>query len=341
MNPDAPVASVVICTYNRATVFRVALESVVADRSGTPCEIIVVDNASTDDTRHVYEQIAATSHVAMRYLREPRLGQTHARNRGALEANGEVVIFTDDDVVVESGWVDALCRAFEDADVGAAGGRVKPLWPEEPPRWMLGPHAEPVTLPDFGSDPYDMPNEPGKLPVGANMAIRASLLKGDDPPFDPALGMVGALKIDSEEVLLMQRIASRHRVVYVPDAVVHHRIDRSRIDVQWLRRCYFQKGFGTARRERLASGPDPEAAALQGVAKTFRVVVRKVRETERTEPTADALGDELRGFYVLGREIDYRLRRWPRLANWVARHGARVPALTPRWLRRPERLQSR
>jgi glycosyltransferase involved in cell wall biosynthesis len=334
---DAPFATVVVCTHNRADVLGDALRSLVEDGSETPREVVVVDNASTDGTPEVCEKIQSASSVPFRYVVESRLGLANARNTGVAAAAGEVILFTDDDVIVEKGWVDALCRPFSETDVGAVGGRVLPLWPAPPPPWMLGPPADAAALPDFGTEPHDMPNDPSRLPVGANMAVRGDLLRRMDPPFDSGLGVVGGLRIDGEEILLMQQIRSQHRVVYVPDAVIHHRVDPRRIDMDWLRGCFFQKGFGTARVERMVKRDDVGSRRER-----VKSVLRAYRETVRARPPgrdpesreAGSVAHELWCYYRFGREIDQLLYKRPAVANWMAAHAATTPLKIPDWARR-------
>ena len=77
--------SIVVCTYNRSELLRGALESLMALRTGGRFffEILVVDNASTDDTPEVIEEIRENSRVPLRSVREPRKGVAAARNCSA------------------------------------------------------------------------------------------------------------------------------------------------------------------------------------------------------------------------------------------------------------------
>ncbi len=117
-----PFASVVVCTRDRAESLRRALRSVLA-MDYPDFELVVVDNAPrTSATRDVVDELADPR---VRYVLEPRPGLSCARNRGVAEARGEIVAFTDDDVVADVGWLAALVAGFGRVPhVGAVTGLV-------------------------------------------------------------------------------------------------------------------------------------------------------------------------------------------------------------------------
>ena len=106
--------SVVICTYNRASSLAVTLEALLMQEA-TPSlrwEVVVVDNNSSDHTREVVEGFAARNEIRVVYTFEPNQGQSHARNTGVKVAHGDVIAFTDDDVIPERNWVAHLVAVF-------------------------------------------------------------------------------------------------------------------------------------------------------------------------------------------------------------------------------------
>lgn len=120
----SPTITAAICTRHRPLQLARALDSLLA-QSAAPAEIIVVDNAPSDDAtaRLVTERFSG-----VRYLREPVPGLDFARNRALGEAAGEIVAFLDDDAVADRDWCRALKRVFESApDVAVCTGRVEPL----------------------------------------------------------------------------------------------------------------------------------------------------------------------------------------------------------------------
>ena len=95
-----PVVSIVIATYNRATLLRETVRSVLDQRSGTvPFEVIVVDNNSGDDTAAVVGSMQASAGPTLRYVKETQQGNAYARNTGIRHASGSIIAFTDDQVL--------------------------------------------------------------------------------------------------------------------------------------------------------------------------------------------------------------------------------------------------
>src|SRR5574340_52790 len=105
-------ASVIICTYNRADLLKESILSVQnQDFPSDQYEIIVVDNNSADDTKDVVTETAKDSPVRIIYVFEGKQGLSHARNTGINNSDGEIIVFTDDDVEAEKSWLRELVAA--------------------------------------------------------------------------------------------------------------------------------------------------------------------------------------------------------------------------------------
>jgi glycosyltransferase involved in cell wall biosynthesis len=250
---------------------------------------------------------------------EPKLGLSHARNCGTALARGSFLLFTDDDVLVEDGWADALVGGFSDPGVGMVGGRVLPLWPVNPPAWIQGgPQAAVLSLSDLGSSPRLLGD--GEAPIGANMAIRTRCVMGLRHAFDPSLGPHGELKFDYDEVNFAQRIRSEYRLAYRPDALVHHRIQLERMNRSWLRRTYLQHGFGAERHERTIGRV--QRHLIYRVAHFALTAVRAWCWRRRNDhcPALDAraVDRELQTFAWVGRTTERLVGRFPSASNWLA-----------------------
>jgi glycosyltransferase involved in cell wall biosynthesis len=134
-----PFVSVIVPTYNRARTLAVTLESLVA-QSYDPkkYEILVVDNNSSDNTRQVVEKLQSKTVPPLRYFFEPRQGVHYARNGVLKHARGEILYYTDDDMIADVDLLKEIVKPFGyDHKVAAVTGRVLPKWEQEPPEWIL------------------------------------------------------------------------------------------------------------------------------------------------------------------------------------------------------------
>jgi glycosyltransferase involved in cell wall biosynthesis len=125
----SPSVSVVVPTHNRSAKLGRLLRSFDEQRT-PPLEVIVVDDASSDDTPAVLLQWVAATHafVAISIRFPANRGPAASRNAGWREATGEIVAFTDDDCIVDYGWIGALQAGLvADMNLGGVGGRVRPL----------------------------------------------------------------------------------------------------------------------------------------------------------------------------------------------------------------------
>jgi len=130
-------ASIIVCTYNRALSLRDTLRALRAQKTATlrDWEVIIVDNNSKDDTRKIVAE-AQREWPSLRYEFEGAQGLSHARNHGIAAAHGDVLLFTDDDVLPEPDWLDATLLGLEKHQADACGGFVAPIWETPPPPWL-------------------------------------------------------------------------------------------------------------------------------------------------------------------------------------------------------------
>lgn len=116
--------SVVICSYNRADCLRDCLASVTRQiTDGFAYEVVVIDDGSTDATRRVVEETAASAPAPVRYVYlEGRKGLAYTRNRGVAEARGGWVVFFDDDQIADPDWLKSLLIVAESREAHCVGG---------------------------------------------------------------------------------------------------------------------------------------------------------------------------------------------------------------------------
>lgn len=117
--------SIIIPTLNRDRFLNTAILSLI--RQTFPpmrFEILVVDNGSSDSTNKVTEEfITAFPSHQIRYIYEPEPGLLSGRHRGALEANGDILIFVDDDIEADPNWLKAIKESFDDSTVQLLGNQ--------------------------------------------------------------------------------------------------------------------------------------------------------------------------------------------------------------------------
>lgn len=247
-------ASVIVCTYNRCESLRDTLSSLVhqcADE-GLDCDIIVVDNNSTDGTKTVVEEVAGKSGKPVRYLFEPLQGKSHALNSGIRAACGDFIAFCDDDVIADSNWIQELYKAFVTFNADVVGGPVKPLWSSKPPKWLEDPARQfgPLAVLDRGERPIiagEAERKAGNFLFGSNMAIRRSVFN-EVGLFRTDLGPAGARKGGSEDSEMVKCLLEvNKRMVYIPTAFVIHKIPPERMTLAYLRKWNFWMARSNAR----------------------------------------------------------------------------------------------
>ena len=234
----SPKLSICICTYNRGESLKLTLSSLVSQKGieSDAIEILVVDNNSADITAKVLEGFR--DRLPIRCVTESRQGLANARNRAAAEFRGNVLLFTDDDVRLERGWLSAYqdaIRRFPNAEY--FGGRILPDWGQAKPRWI---GDEPLPLIDGVLVWFDHGVETRPLlatealPFGASFAVKRSLFEKIGL-FRVDLGTGGtALGRGEETEYLMRARDAGVPGVYVGEALCLHRYDPRRLTLPAL-----------------------------------------------------------------------------------------------------------
>jgi GT2 family glycosyltransferase len=274
-----PSVAVVICAYTeeRWDDLQAATGSALTQQP-PPDEVIVV----IDHNRTLYEQAASTFTGVTVVPNAAGKGLSGARNTGVAAASADLVAFLDDDATARPGWLAALCAPLTDRAVLGTGGAVLPAWGGAVPGWL-----PPAFWWVVGCSYEGMPTTtaPIRNPIGASMLFRRSHLV-EIGGFSEGLGRVGRNAYGCEETELCIRATQRwpgHRHVYVPGAVVDHRVPPARS--QWryfVRRCY-SEGLSKAHVSSLVGGDDglssERSYALQVLPRT---VLRSGRQAART-----------------------------------------------------------
>lgn len=248
--------SAVICTHNRAHYLTKAISSLTEqDLSNEVYEIIIVDNRSTDKTRDVVENFAGLGNI--RYLYEPVVGLSHARNTGWRNARSPYVAYLDDDAVANPAWLSRILKVFKTTDPspGCVGGKVTPIWEAPRPTWLGDAIACSLTILDWSDTPHVVINLNSEWLVGANIAFPRKLLEILDG-FTPHLDRSGNRLLSSGDVFLEKQVQKAgYTCFYHPEIAVSHHIPASRLTQSWFIRRYYFQGISDAVMQKLSQSP--------------------------------------------------------------------------------------
>lgn len=235
--------TIAICTWNRARLLRRTLESIsgLFVPLGINWELIVVDNNSTDDSRSVIESFSDS--LPLKYRFEKRQGHSFSRNTAVKHTTGDLIIWTDNDVVVESDWlqnyVDA-CRNYPDSSF--FGGRITPVFESPKPEWLeqTWEICKPVfAFRDLGDS--DFPLNPEQFPYGANLAVRTSVQKAH--LFNTDTGRKANDLVGDDEITMLRSLTDAgHHGVWVGNVGVQHIIPDDRATESYVANYFIGQG---------------------------------------------------------------------------------------------------
>lgn len=225
MSGYKPAVSVIVPVYNGAGTISACLESLLnQDYPTEACEIIVVENGSTDRTTQVVEK------YPVHLFHSPLRGPAPARNLGLTQSEADIVAFTDADCIAHPGWLSELVRPYAEAEVGGVGGAI-----------LTYAHEGRNVVELFSDDHSPLVNfisgEHEFLPhlYTANASYRRRLLN--------AIGGFNANLVTGEDVDASWRLQlqTKAKLRYAPQAIVYHQHRATRTG---LARQYRQYGFG-------------------------------------------------------------------------------------------------
>ncbi|MEM7164001.1 MAG: glycosyltransferase family 2 protein [Planctomycetota bacterium] len=244
MNDSAPDITMIVPTWNRSGVLKEMLDSCCKFdvSNGLTWELIVVDNNSTDDTREVAESYQ--DRLPVRVVHEPQQGVSRARNAGFKAALGELIVCTDDDVVLDPNWLQAYRKASHDyPDSMYFGGKIETRFIGDPPEWATtgDPFFNAMLVRfDLGPEPRRLSDK--EQPFGPNMAIRRRAFR-EGARFNENLGRVGTSHVRGCETSIFLELQERGDTGYwIPDAWVGHRVPMENCNLRYLWKFYYGQG---------------------------------------------------------------------------------------------------
>ena len=259
--------SVIVCTRNRAHYLSDCLRSLAAQKCDSPFEVVVIDNGSTDETPAVIRQWCEQD-PRFRSAREDRPGLSRAKNAGVRAARGGLLVFTDDDVVIEPHWLATYCEFFarHSAESILAGGPIIPV-PDDLadwPAWFDQPALCELGLLDYQAE---RPLEEGEYLWGANMAIPRTVFTAFGP-WDETVGRKGDERGTFEDVEYQERVKELGGAVwFCPAAFVRHRVDRRTITPRRVVSTAFARGRNAFWQENLRTWGTADAVPRRSLTK--------------------------------------------------------------------------
>ncbi len=228
--------SVIVCTYNRAGLLKLCLDSLANQSADSEAfETIVVDNNSTDKTPEVAKEYLERRNF--RYIKEEKQGLSHARNAGFVAARGEYVAYIDDDAKADREWVKNIIAFIRKRpEVFAFGGPYRQFSLNNPPAWFKDSYGS------WGLGSEERPIGENEWLNGTNMVFRRLILV-EVNGFDASFGMSGNMVRYGEETNLLIKIKKMRRpIYYVPDMVVYHLFLEYKQRVGWFLKSSYAAG---------------------------------------------------------------------------------------------------
>lgn len=221
--------SLVICTRNRAQQLGACLEAVSQMAKPVGFELVIVNNASTDDTAKVLSDFRQAADFPVVICDEPTPGLGRARNTGWRASKGDVIAFTDDDCYVAADYAEQVLRLFQAHDISYFGGRIVLHDPEDYPITIQAKEEQACYLPRQFIYAGDI--------QGANFGFtRQALIECGG--FDDRLG--AGMEFCCEDLEILGRLSAAGKAgLYSPlPTVAHHHRRRAGPDVEKLKRQY-------------------------------------------------------------------------------------------------------
>ena len=298
--------SVVIATYNRASLLGATLDQLSRQTYAPGDEVIVVDNGSSDATPQVIAEAAQRFPVRLLAMHETRNGKGPALNAGIRAAHGSILALTDDDVLVANDWIATIREIFTDPSIALVGGRVEPNWERPAPPWLrieqnghFTEMASPLGIQNYGPSAQPLGQ---RTAIGANVVVRRTVCEhvgGISTRLAPQSGTL--IRAEDHDFCVRVRAAG-YRCEYRPQLRVKHWVPVSRANFGYFLRWFFWSGVAHA----ILGSDDPvrdngtrRAVPLYFVKNFFRTSLRAVYELAKGN-SAKAAEAATQAAYALG-----------------------------------------
>jgi len=181
MTNPVPHISICICTHKRPQMLARLLDGLIGQVTGDlfTYSIVVADNDREESARPVVDAFAAASGIPVTYCIEPRQNIALTRNKAIQSADGDYVVFIDDDEFPTPKWLLTLFTTCREYNVDGVLGPVKPHFDETPPAWVKAGKF------------YDRPSYPTGFVIDwrkgrtGNTLLKRHVFDGEETPFRP------------------------------------------------------------------------------------------------------------------------------------------------------------
>ncbi len=228
--------SVILCTYNRDKYLYNVLKSIAEnDLDPNQYEIVLVNNNCTDNTESECQRFQHDfPNVVLRCFKETQQGLSYARNRGIQEAKGDLLVYVDDDALVNEAYLRTYADFFaQHPEADAAGGPIIPQYETSEPAWMS--HYIKMLLTGYKYNGEQVKEfAPNDYPGGGNAAYRAAVFQ-QVGLFNVDLGRKGNNLFASEEKDIFDKMRTAGmRIFYLPNAILYHLIPETKLSDAYL-----------------------------------------------------------------------------------------------------------
>lgn len=237
-------ASVIMCTYNRDKYIYNVLKSIADNKISTDqYEIVLVNNNSNDNTEAECNRFTNDyPNVKFRYFIEKNQGLSYARNRGIQEAQGDILVYVDDDALINDEYLQTYIQFLDShPEIDAAGGPILPKYETEEPSWMSTFTRQLITGKLYlGDKVREFPSQ--SFPGGGNAAYRKSVFDKVGL-FNVELGRKGDSLIGAEEKDIFDKMTTLGmRFFYLPNAILYHLIPEKKLTKEYFDKLTYSIG---------------------------------------------------------------------------------------------------
>jgi len=240
---NVPAVSVIIATCDRPQFLLDCVASVLRN-DYQDFEVIIVDQSREGTLRAALDQ-RFNGDARLVYVTLDQANLSLARNLGIQHARGDILVFSDDDVEVEPGWLSAYVAAFDacGGEPVVVGGRLDPLWLGPRPRWL--PEAKEYLLGIYNKHEGLIPMPEPDLPIGANFAVHRKVVEAVGP-FDARVGPSYTRKrgmiFGDDSLFSLRARRARYPVYHQGAARSWHKMLSHKVSKRWFIRRSFWEG---------------------------------------------------------------------------------------------------